>query len=70
MKLVLLHTLSLFENVNFITVFAYITYILKRGLYENVKKKLLKKNLTVSNTFLKIKNFCYLVFTFRRIFEI
>ena len=70
MKLVLLHTLSLFENANFKTVFAYLTYILKRGLYENVKKKLLKKNLTVSNTFLKIKNFYYSVFTFRRTFEI
>ena len=64
MKLVLLHTLSLFENANFKTVFAYLRYILKRGLYENVKKKLLKKNLTVSNTFLKIKIFCCLVFTF------
>ena len=40
MKLALLHTLSLFENANFITVFAYLTYILKRGLYENVKKKI------------------------------
>ena len=70
MKLVLLHTLSLFENANFKTVFAYLTYILKRGLYKNVKKELLKKNFTVSNTFLKIKNFCCLVFTLRRIFEI
>ena len=64
MKLVLLHTLSLFESANFILVFAYLTYILKRGLYENVKKKLLKKNLSVSNTFLKIKIFCCLVLTF------
>ena len=70
MKLVLVHTLSLFESTNFISVFAYLTYIFKRGLYKNVKEKLLKKNLTVSNTFLKIKNFCCLVFTFRRIFEI
>ena len=38
MKLVLLRTLSLFESVIFISVFAYLTYILKRGLYENVKK--------------------------------
>ena len=58
MKLILLCTLSLFESVDFISVFAYLTYILKRGLYENVKKQLLKKNLTVVNTFLKIKIFC------------
>ena len=51
MKLVLLHTLSLFESANFISVFAYLAYILKRELYENVKKKLLKKNLTVLNKF-------------------
>ena len=38
MKLVLLSTLSLFESVNFKSVFAYLIYILKRGLYENVKK--------------------------------
>ena len=38
MKLILLRTLSLFKSVNFISVFAYLTYILKRGLYENVKK--------------------------------
>ena len=71
MKLILLRTLSLFESVNFISVFAYLTYILKRGLYENVKKKqLLNRNLTVLNTFLKILNFYCLVFTYRRIFEI
>ena len=68
MKLILLRTLSLFESVNFISVFAYLRYILKRGLYENVKKQqLLNRNLTVLNTFLKI---CCLVFTYRRIFEI
>ena len=63
MKLILLRILSLFESV-------YLTYILKRGLCENVKKTNSKEEFTVLNTFLKILNFCCLVFTYRRIFEI
>ena len=43
MKLILLNTLSLFESVIFISVFAYLIYILKRGLYENVKKNFLRR---------------------------
>ena len=68
MKLILLRTYSHFESVivkvNFISVFAFLTYILKRGLYENVKKK------TSKEEFNSFKFFVVLVFTYRRIFEI